>query len=477
MEFRDIRFGKASAEAESASTPDLLVDGYLDAEGITERALDGGDFLFLGYKGSGKTALAEHLKLRAARDASLFVTHKFLSAFPYRSFQKIVSGSAEPETKYPTAWTWILLLLLLDSFVSDNGATSSDRAALARAVLALRKAGLLPAQNLHDLVVTSSKRSFKVNLPFDLGFEHERGPAGEDVQFLHLVENLERLVIDVRSESRHLVIIDGLDDILSERDVQYQSLAALITESMRINNTLRPAGVPAKFLVLCRTDLYERLPGPNKNKIRQDYATEFDWYHDPRDPAASRLSTLANLRARLAFPAISDLFHQFFPREIDESDVLSFLLLHTRHTPRDFLQLLGHIQAYSIRGTLTRDQVLSGIRDYSISYFFPEIKDELVGYTSMQAAEAGLRLVSSMGRRDFSYSELCAAREGKERYDQIDLEEFCEVLYECSAIGHIERRQGGSTHFSFKFRNRHSAFSTSKRILLHRGIWKAMNLA
>ena len=56
MDFRSIRFGKASAEAESAAAPELLLAGYLDHEGFTTQASSGDAFLFLGYKGSGKTA-------------------------------------------------------------------------------------------------------------------------------------------------------------------------------------------------------------------------------------------------------------------------------------------------------------------------------------------------------------------------------------------------------------------------------------
>lgn len=477
MDFRTIRFGKASAEAESATAPDLLIDGYLDSEGLTSRAIQGSEFLFLGYKGSGKTALAEHLKLRSFGDPAVFVRHTFLSAFPYRSFSKIVSGSAEPETRYPTAWSWILLVLLLDSLTGDEGLQVEDRSGFDKAIGALRKLGILPIRSIHDFVVASSKRSFKVTLPLDFGMDYEGGPvSGEDVFFLNLVEDLKRILGTVRSEGRHIVIIDGLDDILSEREVQYQSLAALVTETMRLNAELTALDVPAKVVILCRTDLYERLPGPNKNKIRQDFATEFDWYHDPRDPQASHLVGLANLRARLVFPELKDVFWNFFPSSLDDTPILPALLMNTRHTPRDFLQLLRHLQQYWKAGVFSRDQLLSGLRDYSLYYFLPEIKDELVGYASADAADSALALIASLGKRDFTFSELQAARGGRERYHGIDLERICEVLYEASAIGHIDRRPTGSNHISFKFRNRHSVFNPNRRILLHRGVWKAMNL-
>jgi len=65
------------------------------------------------------------------------------------------------------------------------------------------------------------------------------------------------------------------------KEVQYKSLSALVYETDRLKITFMNNGVGAKIIILCRTDLFERLPGPNKNKIRQDSSYEIDWYRRP----------------------------------------------------------------------------------------------------------------------------------------------------------------------------------------------------
>jgi hypothetical protein len=60
--FKDLKFGYASAEIEGANEPLLLVDGYFNQEGIIGEARNSSKFLFLGYKGSGKSAIGEHLR-------------------------------------------------------------------------------------------------------------------------------------------------------------------------------------------------------------------------------------------------------------------------------------------------------------------------------------------------------------------------------------------------------------------------------
>jgi hypothetical protein len=106
----------------------------------------------------------------------------------------------------------------------------------------------------------------------------------------------------------------------------------------------------------------------------------------------------------------------------------------------------------------------------------PEVKDELVGYLNPTGIEAVVRLFSSLGRREFEFGDLVAAKKANERYQDLDLENVCDVLYECSALGHIEQSPSGSIRFSFKYRNRHSGFNSRRKLLIHRGLWKAMNL-
>lgn len=63
-DFRKIDFGNTDAQTESLTNPNLLIDGYYDMENRVKRLLTtSSSFLVLGYKGSGKTALSEHLYL------------------------------------------------------------------------------------------------------------------------------------------------------------------------------------------------------------------------------------------------------------------------------------------------------------------------------------------------------------------------------------------------------------------------------
>lgn len=478
MSFKNIAFGFSSAEKERQEAPNLLINGYVDYKAASDVAKSGEKFLFLGYKGAGKSSIGERLELTLQAEDAQFVKLVSLGDFPFTPFSKIIRGDAEPEVKYPAAWSWLLLTYILESFAQDEALYHPDPIALQDAIKAFRMMGLSPAGNPAALVRASSKSNFKLSLPGKLAeyswSGSETKPASELPNF---VESLKTMLSQARSTSRHYLIIDGLDDVLTSREVQYRSLSALIFEVSRLNKLFLSFGCPVSIVLLCRTDIFERIPGANKNKIRQDSAVELDWYHDPREPYDSLLVKIAELRGNLSLKKNVDLFKNYFSSHIDRVETIRYLLDMTRHTPRDFLRVMAHIQEFAGDEKVTDKQVKSGLREYSIKYFLPEIQDELSGYGTPDEISRLISAFAKVRKRDFKLSELIVA--AGSLIKPLNSErtfELCEALFNCSAIGNIHNRPGGSTFYTFKYRNRHSSFNENENIMLHRGLWKALNL-
>ena len=292
---------------------------------------------------------------------------------------------------------------------------------------------------------------------------------------MQLTEQLKELIEQTRTKNKHLLIIDGLDDVLTNRSVQYQSIAALIFETDRLNMQFLRSGSPCKIIVLCRTDLFEKLPGPNKNKLRQDSAFELDWYHDSREPRKSDLIALAKLRSSLTFEDIS-LFQDYFLPEVNGKSIEHFLLDHTRHTPRDFIQLLNHLKPYSQKTPMNKAQVFSGIANYSKNYFLPEIKDEMVGYTDGDTFDEFLKIIGSFRDREISYPKLMVKCFNEINMDEAILRKILADLFNCSAIGNKYQTKNNSVRYYFKYRNKNDSINFGESIVIHMGLWKALNL-
>ena len=469
-----IEFGKARAELEGARYPELLEKGYLDYKGAYSLLESGEKFLVLGHKGSGKSAIGEKLRLEADKKA-VSVVH--LEDFPFKSFGKIFSGSAEVEAKYPASWSWLLLLLIIDNLRKDPGANDAINVDYNKAISELCDLGFLPTTDIKKLIIQSSKTTFKAQIPKILEFSREKNFSGSasDIQFLVLVDYLKNLVVNYFTEGGLILVIDGLDDILTKRDIQYQALSALVFEVDRLNLFLFQKKKSIHIIVLCRTELYERLPGPNKNKLRRDSALELNWYHDTHNPGESNLVNLINLRASLSLERDVDVFDEFFPPKLDGLPITLRLLEMTRHTPRDIINLLNTMKSYASGEKLKTSEVMSALRAYSIDYFEPEIRDEIVGYVDAKHYEAFTRLVGIIRQREFSYQTLIAEGKKKE-ISETKIRELLRALYDCGAIGNKWRTPSGSNRYEFKYRNKNSSFDEGKAVVLHKGLWKAMNL-
>lgn len=234
--------------------------------------------------------------------------------------------------------------------------------------------------------------------------------------------------------------------------------------------------MPTKIVVLCRTDIFDRLPDPNANKIRQDAAVVLDWYQHVRSPEQSGLVALANLKAGVSAGQAVDVLRSYFPAQVSSRSTYNYLADLTRHTPRDFLRLLHHIKGFAGRsGVLSFNQIRDGVRSYSVNYFLPEIRNELVGHLSASEIEEGLYLLTRLKRKSISRKLAIENLYAGTEFDDSALERFLRVMFECSAVGSVERRNNRD-FYEFKYRNRQASLAGSDRIRLHPGLHLALNL-
>jgi hypothetical protein len=476
---RDLTFGYDDADFEATHAPDLLLRGFVDHMGLAEEARNGRKFLFLGYKGSGKSALAEHLKLVAQSDPELFVEFINIDDISFSVFSHILREGIEPEARYPRTWCWLILIFLLNSFSKDEGSNFAQEEELFLTVEGLRQLGLLPEPSLSQAINKSSEKSFTVKLNTVLGSIETttKSTKGELTDFPFFIDCLRSVAKKFRTRSRHLLIIDGFDQLLRRGNLQYDALGALIYEVNRLNLMFASSGNSAKIILLCRTDLFERLPGANKNKIRQNSAVHLSWDVDLAQPERSALVTLVNQRASLDRKTPIDVFEQYLPKSIDvykNVPIQLELLEYTRYLPRDMINLLIKLQEFSGDGPMTRGQVINALDRYSRDYLVPEIIDEMDGYIPGEDIEFTQRLLGSIRKTDMSLFELKqqAAQLGKPSFD---LKAVLEVLFNCSALGNLSPAPSG-TRLVFKHQNRYASFNPSHRIFIHKGLWKGLNL-
>lgn len=475
MFFNRINFGKADAHTEGEDYPVLLEDGYLDTSSVVDKALNSSVFLFLGYKGSGKSSLSEHLRLKPGDS---IVDQQGLKDFPFKEFDKALPVE-DRLLRYKKLWDWLLCVKVFCDLYKDSDAVIKTHESVNTIIDVLTKTGFFPVISLSSLVNKTVTNSARATAKF-MELSHTETTSAANVNFDMVNDYLRETLKQFKEERRHIIIIDDLDDILSPNGVQFGVITALINEVKDLNRFFCLSCIPVKILVLCRSDMFERLPDPNKNKIKQDNSFTFTWYREGVDnPRKSDLINLINMRARLVYPELNDVFKTFFPPNYNGTNIYSALLDYTRHTPRDFIQLINYIQKQCTKDTIsvTLGQIDKGINEYSAEYFKQEIADEMSGYLTRQTIEGAFNVIASIRSRDFRFQDFVEKSKYNTLLKNSDPYDIMKVLYDCSAIGHIYSYDGGgSSRVTFKYRNRASSFVPEDRIMLHKGLWKALNV-
>ncbi|AYK14160.1 MAG: hypothetical protein WBI12_00070 [Methanosarcina flavescens] len=308
MSFKEIKFGFAAAEKEKSDSPQLLMQGFFDAYGYISEIIGMNKFLILGPKGSGKSAIGARLELLSDSNKMFFTKQYYLTSFPYKPFSSIALSSEAPETKLPINWEFILLIASLNSFIEDPTCKYHRNHKIDAVINALKNEGILPSEDLAQIVKISSNKQFMVNLKSIIS--GQKSSQSEKVPFNieKLFATLQSLCYSLQMKFMHYIIIDGLDDALTQRSIQYQSLSALILAADRMNDKFKTNKVNARIIVLCRTDIFDKLGGPNKNKVRRDSGILLDWFQDVNDLKSTNIIKLVNLRAELSLGRKIDIF-------------------------------------------------------------------------------------------------------------------------------------------------------------------------
>lgn len=480
LSFGDLNFGFSSAHAESVRDPNLLLDGFFDPNGIAKKIRDGQPFIVIGQKGSGKSAIAEHLFLEARDSHDLFVDLVDLREFPYHVLGDIGGDPSSPPL-VKVGWTWLLLVRLMEKLLEDQGASNKSLASLKDASKQLKKLGLVPSDSFRQLGLSSAEISLKGGLPpFVSGaISASTGGQSRELSADRAAGTLLNRIAEYSSPNRHLMIIDGLDELLSpQRDI-FTALAALLDCVEDLNTTFFRAQSPVKIVLLCRRELYEKIPSLNKNKLRQDFGLTLDWYSARY--VKSPLIGLAKHRARLS--GLEGNPFELLPPKVgvraaagarDRVNTTDFILSHTRSTPRDLVNIFAAIQREAGGDRVTGQMIRDAMTGYSVDYFLPEIKDELQGYFSPEDVETLVGLLGGLGKRDFAVSDLLGLAERRD-IDTDLAQAGIAALFECSAVGQVRSIDGRARHL-FRFRDRALAIDPKRVMIIHRGAWPAFSI-
>ncbi|MDW7733625.1 MAG: hypothetical protein SCH66_14500 [Methanolobus sp.] len=479
MKFSEIEFGRVSAEYELTYSPKLILEGFLDAYGYIDEILNTEKFLVLGPKGSGKSTIGSKIRTISETEGNILARNYDLENFPYQLFSQVIPSKEAPETKYPENWEFILMVAAINCFIQGDDLKYPNTEDVKSVLISLKNLGLISNQkkiSLEDIVKTATGKKVSVG-GFGVSIEASK-EAEKSFNPRKLYFALQDIFYSFILKKEHVIIIDGLDNVLTQRQKQYHSISALILAADKINRKCYLNEMNLKFVILCRTDLFDKLSDPNKNKIKQNSGIILDWYQDKVNLNSTNLAKLINLRAKISTGTEIDVFNDCLPADYfhrgQNKETIQVLFEYTRHTPRDIIQLFNHIKEHASNNQKpSKANIKNSLTSYSKEYFVHEINDELCGFLTEDEIKMTTQLLVKVGKYRFDITELQQIVNNDPAYKDIDINKIIYSLFNCNAIGNIAKN---ANFVTFKYRNSFAEFNPNDDILIHNGLQKGLNL-
>lgn len=476
----DFEFGFADAEKEYSRIPDIFDSSFYDGKDIVHRLVNKHQFLLVGRKGVGKSAVNARIRYLSNITERMFSFSLQLNDFEYTTFAKTsIDKDSLGTQKYKESWEFILLITCIKILYNKMG--MSENSELKKTADFLEKIGFAIKKDLNykkNITWLSKIKLGNSIASIDLEFDKELGVKPSTyLERISLLNDLMRETIYQLSfnENNLFIVIDGVDDILRFKKNQLNMLASLIRSVDYLNEKFYANNVPIKIILCIREDILASITDPDLNKIKRDSSLLIDWTSNK-----SGLREVVKLRfeySGILKREASSYWYEIFPKKIRRKDSWEYVLDYTLLKPRDILQFLKTCQdLFPNVQTIGYGEVNEAIKNYSKDYFIEEMKNEVTGFVNDELITLLPTIFQRIGSNRFTLNDLYRhyKQQGGQNQDEDEIKHLLILLYEAGYVGQLiptQVKNGGQRKsVIFKYRNPSSQVDLMQTFIVHQGI-------
>ncbi len=445
--------------------------------------LAGGQKYFLvGRKGTGKTAIAEHLYRLS--DARTF-THKLsFKNFPFNELYALHNDKFRSPNQYITLWKFIIYATIAKLAIPNERVDAKVRSILDQAF------GGDPADKLPALISRWTSAEFNLQV---LGSGLDRTKTREIIEnkasWVERVDVLEQLLLTHIDDSRYILLFDELDEdyklIADERD-RYEQYYALLTSLFKaiqdVHSVFSGPAYNILPILFIRDDIFTFVRDPDRTKWT-DYIYDLDWDEASiKELLAFRISRSINHGERIlpfheAWPQLfsAGLVH-YGHHQSNRASVFDYMTRSTHVRPRDYVRYLKVCAEKALakgEDKITPTTVVQTDKAFS-NYLRSEIEDEMGGL--MTEASEILDIISDIGKQTLTVQEFVSAYNGEVKSGALPKrrpEFVLAALFHFSVIGNQPRQINKQI---FRYMNRDARLSLKGSLCVHRGLFKSLQI-
>jgi hypothetical protein len=459
----NVDLGEIEAEADPK-----LAEYFVTTDFVVD-AIEGTASLFLGRKGSGKSAVFTQLPrlIRESGKPEVISIQLTPDNYSWAALRRYEEQGLLAEHAHTNAWKYSLVIEIAANLVGSGHAWSPAAEKGISELKSFLGANYGPGQSTFGTSATSLIKGLQnLNLSaFGFGVGVERAAPAEVPITPAVTRALLERMDEAFKEASVVVVLDRLDDSWDASPESHSLLVGLLKAARDLTNTYGNRGPTGlRVLTFLRSDIYDNLRFDDKDKQR---GTErlLTW-------SAAQLGTMLTLRLPTGMSA-DELFEQGDPMRGGITP-FNYIVKRTFLRPREILQFTGLCiqQAGKASTVVSKENIRQAEERYS-SWKVDDLKQEY-----RKATPHFERLVECL-------------REGVHRYDAIDdlnaviaskepgivedlgTRRVLEILFEASVIG-VRARDSGSLRFRSEDSN--LILPAAGAVYVHQGLYKGLRI-
>ncbi|MGM0951831.1 MAG: P-loop ATPase, Sll1717 family [Pseudomonadota bacterium] len=446
---------------------------------IVSKILKGQKLYVVGRKGTGKTAITEHL--HSIDERGYFSQKLTFKNFPFNKLYELKDQGYTAPNQHITLWKYVIYSTIC-RLMKDNPTIDRDTR---------DKLNNLFNDDVENALSQAVERwtGFKFDLKVlgsGVGFENNKEYATDNGDWTRRVETLENFLSQQVGADKYVIMFDELDEDYKDiiEPEKYRQYTELLTSLFKAVQDVRSkfSGHQLFPVVFIRDDIYDVLQDSDKTKWI-DYKVDLEWDESSiKNLLAFRLSRALDKNAH------PKQFNEVWVRLFEAGQVkyghkkqkgispFKYITRSSLLRPRDYIRYLQVCAENALErghGKIKPNIVSESDKSFS-NYLRSELEDEVHGV--IPDIHRILDLFTVLRKQTLRIDEF------KEAFDSAvedglirtkDYQFVLQMLFHFSIIGNQPKQ---ASHQVFRYKDKEARLNMKENIILHRGLFRSLQI-
>lgn len=452
-----------------------------------KKILAGDKFYVIGRKGSGKSAISQYILNLCDQDAetgyNVFTEQLSFKNFPFNELYALENGKYTKPNQYITIWKYIIYSCICRLMAKNQKIDSELRSILEK---------LYPPttiKSLSRLIENWTTKEFGAQiLGSGASLKIDKISKFETLSWIEKTNILEDIIDEYIDDSNYYIVFDELDEDYRDFDTQEErtQYVNLITSLFKAVQDIKSIFKDRKHIicpvVFLRDDIYLLIKDTDKNKWG-DFKIALEWDESKlKSMLAYRISKALDENGEIL--SFEDAWMKIFSGQTinlggnyrKKIDLFSYITLSTQLRPRDYIKYIQVCAETTLQNgeeKITAKTVKQVDKGFS-NYLKEEIIDEI--HAQLPDIQIIFSIISQIRKWNFTIQEFKSTymqyyKKGTLKNGNVDY--ILQMLFDFSVIGNRPKNRPISF---FRYINPEARFNFNENIVVHRGLFKALQI-